>query len=88
MKTYKRKLVTRLIDWWFRTLTQLGLGAPYPQILTVPGRKTGRPHSTPLDVSEVGGHRWLVAGYAPANSPFACSDQGRVADVEIIGDLR
>jgi deazaflavin-dependent oxidoreductase (nitroreductase family) len=32
----------------------------------VPGRKTGRPHSTPVDVIEVGGERWLVAGYRPA----------------------
>jgi deazaflavin-dependent oxidoreductase (nitroreductase family) len=67
MKTYKRSLASRLINWWFRTLTQLGLGAPYRQILTVPGRKTGRPHSTPVDAIEVGGHRWLVAGYGPAN---------------------
>jgi F420H(2)-dependent quinone reductase len=67
MKTYKRNHATRLINWWFRTLTQLGLGAPYRQILTVPGRKTGRPHSTPVDVIEVGGHRRLVAGYGPAN---------------------
>jgi deazaflavin-dependent oxidoreductase (nitroreductase family) len=67
MKTYKRNLASRLINWWFRTLTQLGLGAPYRQILTVPGRKTGRPRSTPVDVIEVGGDRWLVAGYGPAN---------------------
>ena len=67
MKTYKRNLASRLINWWFRSLTQLGLGAPYRQILTVPGRKTGRPHSTPVDVIEVGGDRWLVAGYGPAN---------------------
>src|SRR5438552_17332873 len=67
MKTYKRNLATRLINGWFRTLTKLGLGASYRQILTMPGRKTGRPHSTPVDVIEVGGHRWLVAGYGPAN---------------------
>jgi deazaflavin-dependent oxidoreductase (nitroreductase family) len=66
-KTYGRHLGTRLINWWFRTLTKLGLGARYRQILTVPGRKTGRPHSTPVDVIEVGGDRWLVAGYGPAN---------------------
>jgi deazaflavin-dependent oxidoreductase (nitroreductase family) len=67
MKTYKRNLASRLINWWFRALTKLGLGASYRQILTVPGRKTGRPHSTPVDVIEVGGDRWLVAGYGPAN---------------------
>jgi deazaflavin-dependent oxidoreductase (nitroreductase family) len=67
MKTYKRNLATRLINSWFRTLTKLGLGASYRQILTVPGRRTGQLHSTPVDVIEVGGHRWLVAGYGPAN---------------------
>jgi deazaflavin-dependent oxidoreductase (nitroreductase family) len=66
-KTYRRHLGTRLINWWVPTLTKLGLGAHYRQILTVPGRKTGRPHSTPVDVIEVGGRRWLVAGYGPAN---------------------
>jgi deazaflavin-dependent oxidoreductase (nitroreductase family) len=66
-KTYRRHLGARLINWWFRTLTKLGLGARYRRILTVPGRKTGRPHSTPVDVIAVGGDRWLVAGYGPVN---------------------
>src|SRR5581483_11064117 len=66
-KTYQWHLGTRLINAWFRALTALGLGASYRQILTVPGRKTGQLHSTPVDVIEVGGQRWLVAGYGPAN---------------------
>jgi deazaflavin-dependent oxidoreductase (nitroreductase family) len=66
-KTYQRHLGTRLINSWFRALTTLGLGASYRQILTVPGRNTGQPHSTPVDVIEVAGQRWLVAGYGPAN---------------------
>src|SRR5213596_3865509 len=66
-KTYRRHLATRLINSWFRALTRLGMGASYRYILTVPGRKTGRPHSTPVDVIEVGGNRWLVSGYGPAN---------------------
>jgi len=66
-KTYRRHLGTRLINWWFRTLTKLGIGASYRHILTVRGRKTGRLHSTPVDVIEVGEDRWLVAGYGPAN---------------------
>ncbi len=66
-KIYRRHLGTRLINWWFRTLTRLGLGASYRHILTVRGRKTGRPHSTPVDVIGAGGERWLVAGYGPAS---------------------
>ena len=48
-------------------MTRLGIGAPYRQILTVRGRKTGRLYSTPVDVLEVGGERWLVAGYGPSS---------------------
>ena len=66
-KTYRRHLGTRLINLLFRALTRLGWGAPYRHILTVPGRKTGQLHSTPVDVIELGGNRWLVAGYGPAN---------------------
>jgi deazaflavin-dependent oxidoreductase (nitroreductase family) len=66
-KIYRRHLGTRLINWWFRVLTRLGWGASYRHILTVRGRKTGRLHSTPVDVIEAGGERWLVAGYGPAN---------------------
>src|SRR5262249_12699322 len=66
-KTYRRHLGTRLINLWFRALTTLGWGASYRHILTVPGRKTGRLHATPVDVIELGANRWLVAGYGPAN---------------------
>jgi deazaflavin-dependent oxidoreductase (nitroreductase family) len=66
-KTYRRSAGTRLINSLFRGLTRLGLGASYRHILTVPGRKTGRLYSTPVDVITVEGQRWLVAGYGPAN---------------------
>jgi deazaflavin-dependent oxidoreductase (nitroreductase family) len=66
-KTYRRNLGTRVINLVFRLMTQLGIGASYRYILTVAGRKTGRLHSTPVDVIEVHGDRWLVAGYGPAN---------------------
>lgn len=66
-KTYRMSPGTRLINRIFRTLTRLGLGASYRQILTVRGRKTGRLYSTPVDVMEVSGDRWLVAAYGPVN---------------------
>jgi len=43
------------------------MGASYRHILTVPGRRTGRLYSTPVDVIELDGQRWLVAGYGPAS---------------------
>jgi hypothetical protein len=66
-RTYRLGPGTRLINWMFTTLTKLGLGASYRHILTVRGRKTGRVYSTPVDGMEVGGHRWLVAGYGVVN---------------------
>jgi deazaflavin-dependent oxidoreductase (nitroreductase family) len=63
-KTYR---VNKPVNWTFRAMTRLGLGASYRHILTVQGRKTGREYSVPVDVMDVGGHRWLVAGYGPVS---------------------
>jgi deazaflavin-dependent oxidoreductase (nitroreductase family) len=57
----------RLINSLFRVMTLLGLEASYRHILTVRGRKTGRLYSTPVDVLELDGDRWLVAGYGHTN---------------------
>jgi deazaflavin-dependent oxidoreductase (nitroreductase family) len=65
-KTYRLNLGARLINSVFRLMTKVGVGASYRYILTVPGRKTGRLHSTPVDLIKVAGERWLVAGYGPA----------------------
>jgi deazaflavin-dependent oxidoreductase (nitroreductase family) len=77
-KAYRRGLATRAINWWFQRLTRLGWGAAYRHILTVPGRKTGQLHSTPVDVIELNGHRWLVAGYGPANWVLNARASGEV----------
>jgi deazaflavin-dependent oxidoreductase (nitroreductase family) len=77
-KEHRRGLATRAINWWFQKLTRLGLGASYRHILTVPGRKTGQLHSTPVDVIELNGHRWLVAGYGPANWVLNARASGEV----------
>ena len=66
-KTYRMSRATRLINSLFRTLTRFGLGASYRHILTVQGRKTGRLYSTPVDVLELDGQRWLVAAYGPVS---------------------
>jgi deazaflavin-dependent oxidoreductase (nitroreductase family) len=65
-KTYRLGRTNRVINLLFRSLTRLGLGASYRHVLTVTGRKTGRRYSTPVDVLELGGDRFLVAGYGPA----------------------
>jgi deazaflavin-dependent oxidoreductase (nitroreductase family) len=66
-KSYRRSVGTRLINAVFRAMTSLGVGASYRYVLTVPGRRTGRLYSTPVDVITLDGERWLVAGYGPAN---------------------
>ncbi len=47
-------MITRLARW--------GIGGRHMYILTVRGRTSGRPHSTPVRLIE-GGERWLVAPY-------------------------
>lgn len=65
-KTYRLGRTNRLVNLLFRALTRLGLGASYRHVLTVRGRRTGRLYSTPVDVIELDGSRFLVAGYGPA----------------------
>ena len=46
----------------FGFLVGLGLGLPHNYLLQVPGRKTGRVYSTPVNLLELKGGRFLVAG--------------------------
>jgi deazaflavin-dependent oxidoreductase (nitroreductase family) len=66
-KTYRHGLGIRLANTAFGQMAQRGMGAPYLHLLTVKGRKSGRPISTPVDVMELGGERWLVAPYGVTN---------------------
>lgn len=54
-KTYRITGGQRLVNAWFALLTRRGLGARYRHILTVAGRATGLPRSTPVDVMTVFG---------------------------------
>jgi deazaflavin-dependent oxidoreductase (nitroreductase family) len=44
-------------------LLRLGVRLPHIYLLTVRGKKTGRPYSTPVTLVEEDGKRWLVAPY-------------------------
>jgi deazaflavin-dependent oxidoreductase (nitroreductase family) len=46
----------------FGFLVGLGLGLSHNYLLEVRGRKSGRRQSTPIDLLELGGRRFLVAG--------------------------
>lgn len=54
-----RKLYNRLQ----KTLFALGLPTGNNWLLTVVGRRTGQPQSTPVAPVNTDGHRWLVAPY-------------------------
>jgi deazaflavin-dependent oxidoreductase (nitroreductase family) len=63
--------------WWlkplnkvFMTMMRLGLanfGGESPSVLTVPGRKSGQPRSTPITPMRVDGQRYVVAGFPNAD---------------------
>jgi deazaflavin-dependent oxidoreductase (nitroreductase family) len=62
--------------WWlkpankvFIQLSRLGLsfGGESPVVLTVPGRKSGVPRSTPVTPMTVGGQRYVVGGFPGAD---------------------
>ena len=46
-----------------RTLLRVGFAPAGTYLLTVRGRRTGAPHSTPVTLVEREGGRWLVAPY-------------------------
>lgn len=62
--------------WWlkpmnkvFIQMSRLGLsfGGESPVVLTAPGRKTGRPRSTPVTPMTVDGRQYLVGGFPGAD---------------------
>ncbi|MGI5130308.1 nitroreductase family deazaflavin-dependent oxidoreductase [Pseudonocardia sp. CA-107938] len=53
---------------WIKSMNE-GLardGVPL-DVLTVPGRTSGRPRSTPLTVAELDGHRYVLGGFPAAD---------------------
>ena len=60
---YRLGLWRRLVNRFIGILLRLGVSPPRTYLLTVRGRKSGRPHSTPVTLVEEAGKRWLVAPY-------------------------
>jgi deazaflavin-dependent oxidoreductase (nitroreductase family) len=54
-------VVERAFNRVFGFLVGFGLGFSYNYLLQVRGRKSGKLHSTPIDLLELGGKRFLVA---------------------------
>jgi deazaflavin-dependent oxidoreductase (nitroreductase family) len=66
-KPYRKSLWRRGLNAVVRPLARLGLTGQRTHLLTVPGRRTGRPWSTPVSIVEEDGERWLVAPYGSRN---------------------
>jgi deazaflavin-dependent oxidoreductase (nitroreductase family) len=47
-----------------KVLNRLGLSLGTIAVISVPGRKTGKPRATPVSPVSVGGHRYVIAGIA------------------------
>ena len=61
--TYRLSVWRRLLNALVRTLLRGGLGPRRTYLLTVRGRRSGTPYSTPVRLVEEGTNRWLVAPY-------------------------
>jgi deazaflavin-dependent oxidoreductase (nitroreductase family) len=66
-KTYSVTPFARFGNLMSGQMLKLGLGPGGMHLLTVTGRKTGTPHTNPVNVIELAGQRWLVAPYGEVN---------------------
>ena len=64
-KSYRLTPLRRFANVLMRLLLRLGLAPRTAMLLTVPGRRSGTPRSTPVTLIEENGQRWLVAPYGP-----------------------
>src|SRR5947209_16737991 len=76
-RTYRLGVSRRVVNAVITPLTRLGLAGRHTYLLTVRGRKTGRPHSTPVTLVE-NGERWLVAPYGEVSWVWNARAAGEV----------
>ena len=62
-KTYQVNFADRMEAALITTLLHAGVKLGTTSLLTVPGRKSGQPHTVPVLLVEQDGERWLVAPY-------------------------
>jgi deazaflavin-dependent oxidoreductase (nitroreductase family) len=61
--TYRLSGWRRLLNGLVKILLRVGVGPRHIYLLTVRGRHSGTPYSTPVTLVEAGTNRWLVAPY-------------------------
>jgi deazaflavin-dependent oxidoreductase (nitroreductase family) len=67
LRPYRRSAWRRALNTIVRPLARIGLAGPRTHLLTVPGRKSGQPWSTPVSIVRLEDSRWLVAPYGDRN---------------------
>ena len=77
-RTYRPTPLGRLRDSVMTFMLSKGIGPPGLYLLTVPGRKTGIPRTTPVAPLEDREGRWLVAPFGPGGWPRNARAAGRV----------
>lgn len=60
---YKYNITRKIVDWIIQWLIRLDRAPQQYFLLTVPDRKTSRPHSKPVTFLEEGRQKWLMAPY-------------------------
>ena len=84
----------RLLNGLVRILLRMGLEPRHTYLLTVHGRRSGKPYSTPVTLVEEGTNRWLVAPYGEVSwvRNARAADQvilshGRRAEIVVLVEL-
>jgi deazaflavin-dependent oxidoreductase (nitroreductase family) len=67
MRQYELNTWRRAANWMITRLLRLGLPIWNTYLLTVRGRKTGKPRTTPITLATIDGQRYLVAPYGAVN---------------------
>jgi deazaflavin-dependent oxidoreductase (nitroreductase family) len=61
--SYRPSLPQRVANRMLRRMVSRGKGPPFLRLLTVTGRRTGRPRTTPIAPVERDGRTWLVSAF-------------------------
>jgi deazaflavin-dependent oxidoreductase (nitroreductase family) len=77
-RTYRLTPLRRVANGLMRLLLRLDLAPRTMMLLTVPGRRSGTPRSTPVTLVEEDGQRWLVAPYGAVGWVHNARSAGQV----------
>lgn len=77
-RDYRLTAPRRVLNTLMRALLRVGIAPRGTYLLTVRGRRTGTPHSTPVTLVEREDGRWLVAPYGAVSWVRNARAAGRV----------